>query len=404
MNPFYKCFCRTYQQCFHLALPVLPYREPVLLTSLETLPPLLQEKSISRILLITDRPIRDLGLTAPLEEALSARDIACAVFDEVVPNPTVANVEACCALYRKSGAQAMIAFGGGSAMDCAKAAGARVARPDKSVQSMGGLLKVQRKTPFLVAVPTTAGTGSETTLAAVITDPAEHHKYPINDFALIPDCAVLDYKVTLGLPPMITATTGMDALTHAVEAYIGRSTTALTRSMAEEAVTLIAQYLRRAYEDGSDVQARAKMLRASYCAGVAFTRSYVGYVHGVAHSLGGRYGVAHGLANAVILPYFLEEYGASCHKPLAKLARKAGLATEEDSNSTAAEKFIAWVREMNAAMGIPTSIPEIRREDIPALAAHAVRESNPLYPVPKLMDRQELEAMYEKLMPKEDAQ
>ena len=174
--------------------------------------------------------------------------------------------------------------------------------------------------------------------------------------------------------------------------------------MAEEAVTLIAQYLHRAYEDGSDVQARAKMLRASYCAGVAFTRSYVGYVHGAAHSLGGRYGVPHGLANAVILPYFLEEYGASCHKSLAKLARKANLATEEDSNSTAAEKFIAWVKEMNAAMSIPTSIPEIRREDIPALAAHAVRESNPLYPVPKLMDRQELEAMYEKLMPKEDAQ
>lgn len=404
MNPLYRAFCRTYQQCFHLAMPVLPYREPMLLSSLDSLPPLLQEKSIDRVLLITDAPIRSLGLTAPLEEALSARGIACAVFDEVVPNPTVSNVEACCALYRKSGAQAMIAFGGGSAMDCAKAAGARIARPDKSVQKMGGLLKVLRKTPYLIAVPTTAGTGSETTLAAVITDPSEHHKYPINDFALIPDCAVLDYRVTLGLPPMITATTGMDALTHAVEAYIGHSTTTLTRAMAEEAVTLIVQYLPRAYENGSDEQARVKMLRASYCAGVAFTRSYVGYVHGVAHSLGGRYGVPHGLANAVILPYFLEEYGASCHKSLAKLARKAGLAAQEEADSTASEKFIAWIKAQNAAMGIPTSIPEIRREDIPALAAHAVRESNPLYPVPKLMDRQALEGMYGKLMPKEDAQ
>ena len=401
MNAFFKLYCRAYQTVFRLALPVLPYREPRILGELKDLPLFLQQQKISAVLLITDKPLRALDMTRGLENDLSAHGIACAVFEDVVPNSTVQNVEDCRAAYLESGAQAMIAFGGGSVMDCAKAAGARVARPGKPVQKMGGLLKVLRKTPMLIAVPTTAGTGSETTLAAVITDPAAHHKYPINDFVLIPDYAVLDYRVTLGLPPMITATTGMDAMTHAVEAYIGRSTNALTRAMAEEAVVLIVQYLQRAWRDGSDAEARAKMLRAAYCAGIAFTRSYVGYVHGVAHSLGGRYGVPHGLANAVILPYFLEEYGPSCHKKLARLARKAGLAGGDASDSAAAQAMIDWIKQANAAMGIPTSIPEIRKEDIPAMAAYAAKESNPLYPVPKLMDRHELEAMYLKLMPKE---
>lgn len=402
MNPFSRLFCRGYQICFRLALPLLPYRQPELLTAVTDIPSLLQREHIGRALLITDAPLRALGLTQELEKALSQAGIACAVYDGVVPNPTVDNVEQCRALYLESGAQAMIAFGGGSPMDCAKAAGARIARPQKAVQAMGGLLKVPRKTPLLIAVPTTAGTGSETTLAAVITDPATHYKYPINDFALIPDAAVLDYHVTLGLPKQITATTGMDALTHAVEAYIGRSTTKLTRAMAEEAVTLIAKYLLRAYRDGQDAEARTQMLQAAYDAGIAFTRSYVGYVHGVAHSLGGQYGVPHGLANAVILPYFLEEYGPSCHKALARLARKAGIAEETSADEPAARAFIAWVWEMNRAMEIPSCIPEIRAADIPALAAHAAKESNPLYPVPKLMDAQELETMYYKLMPKED--
>ena len=402
MNPLSRLFCRGYQLCLRLTLPILPYRQPELLAAVTDIPSLLQREYVTHVLLITDAPLHTLGLTQSLEKALAEAGIVCAVYVGVVPNPTVDNVEQCRALYLESGAQAMIAFGGGSPVDCAKAAGARIARPQKPVQAMGGLLKVLRKTPLLIAVPTTAGTGSETTLAAVITDPATHYKYPINDFALIPDAAVLDYHVTLGLPKQITATTGMDALTHAVEAYIGRSTTKLTRAMAEEAVTLIAKYLLRAYRDGQDSEARTQMLRAAHDAGIAFTRSYVGYVHGVAHSLGGQYGVPHGLANAVILPYFLEEYGPSCHKALARLARKAGIAKETAADEPAAKAFIAWVWEMNRAMEIPSCIPEIRTADIPTLAAHAAKESNPLYPVPKLMNARELETMYYKLMPKED--
>lgn len=279
-------------------------------------------------------------------------------------------------------------------MDCAKVAGARIAKPKQPVSKMRGILKIHKKIPLFFAVPTTAGTGSETTLAAVITDKKSHYKYPINDFCLIPRYAVLDYKVTLGLPKNITATTGMDALTHAVEAYIGRSTTKHTRAMAEEAVILIKKSLKNAYDNGKDVEARTNMLKAAYCAGVAFTQSYVGYVHGVAHSLGGQYSTPHGLANAVILPYFLEEYGESCYKRLGKLARICGIAEKSDNNQKASEKFIHWVKQMNLSMNIPEHIDGIDEKDISKMAKHADKESNPLYPVPKLMDAKELEKMY----------
>ena len=172
--------------------------------------------------------------------------------------------------------------------------------------------------------------------------------------------------------------------------------------MSEEAAALIVRSLYRAYQNGGDMEARRDMLRAAYCAGVSFTRSYVGYVHGVAHSLGGQYGVPHGLANAVILPYFLDAYGSACHKKLGKLARIAGVAPRDASDRDASEAFIRWIREMNAAMGIPDCIKEIRTADIPEMAHHAAQESNPLYPVPVLMDERELTAMYLKLMPKKE--
>ena len=398
MNPLIRFFCRAYQLAFRAVLPVLPYTEPMQLNHLDDIVLLLREKTISSVLLVADGGVYELGLCRSLEESLAAADVSCAVYLQKTPNPTIANVEAARQAYLSAGAQAIIAVGGGSAMDCAKVAGARIAKPAQSVANMRGLLRIMKKTPLMIAVPTTAGTGSETTLAAVITDEKTHHKYPINDFPLIPDVAVLDAKLTLGLPPHITATTGMDALTHAVEAYIGRSTTAYTRAMAEEAVTLIAQNLKTAVTDGKNEAARKNMLRASFCAGVAFTRSYVGYVHGIAHSLGGQYGIAHGLANAVILPVMLRRYGAACEKPLAALAKKAGLADACLSDSQASLAFILWIEEMNRSFGLPAHFEQICREDIPQMAQRAAKESNPLYPVPLLMDQTELETIYLQLM------
>lgn len=395
MNTLRKIWCRTYQTAFRVALPLLPYREPKLLENMDAVADLLAGKGLSPVLIVTDKGISSLGLLRGLTDALDAQGVEWRVFDEVTANPTIHNVEAARQMYLDEGCKALIAFGGGSSMDCAKACGARIVRPKKPVQKMRGLLQVMHRLPTLIAVPTTAGTGSETTLAAVITDSETKHKYPINDFSLIPHYAVLDPDVTAGLPAGLTATTGMDALTHAVEAYIGRSTTAHTRAMAIEAVQLIRQYLKRAYDNGQDLEARAKMLRAAYCAGIAFTQSYVGYVHGVAHSLGGQYGLPHGLANAIILPWFLEEYGPACHHRLGELARKTGVAPADASDAEAAGIFIAWVREMNDSMGIPRTVDCIQPEDIPQMAAHADQESNPLYPVPKLMDAEELAHMYD---------
>ena len=263
---------------------------------------------------------------------------------------------------------------------------------------MKGILKVRRRLPLLIAIPTTAGTGSETTLAAVITDAETRHKYAINDFPLIPKYAVLDPKVTRSLPPFITATTGMDALTHAVEAYIGNSTTPGTRKDALMAVALIFRNLDDAYEDGSNLEARANMLKASYYAGCAFTKSYVGYVHAVAHSLGGEYNVPHGLANAILLPFVLEAYGPAVHQKLSELAVAAGLSDENTPKEESAGRFIDAIKAMKKRFKIDDTISNIREEDIPKLAHYADKEANPLYPVPVLMNAKELESFYRLLM------
>jgi len=399
MPMFKQIYCRLFQFIFRLALPILPYREPELLTSVKEIKKILKEKQICSVLLVTDNGIRSFGLTTELENDLKNSKIKLAVFDEVVPNPTITNIEDGLKIYKEKNCQAIIAFGGGSVMDCAKIIGARVVKPNQPVRKMKGLLKILKKLPLLFAVPTTAGTGSETTLAAVITDDKTHHKYPINDFCLIPKYAVLDYKTTLNLPQGLTSTTGLDALTHAVEAYIGRSTTKYTRLKAESAIKLVHGNLLECYTNGKNAKARENMLIASYDAGIAFTRSYVWYVHAVAHSLGGKYGVPHGLANAVILPYFLEFYEHKIYKKLAKLSYMLNLASNEENKKVASGKFIDWIKSLNEKMNIPTNIKELKVEDISELAVKADKEGNPLYPVPILLSAKQLEQMYKNLLP-----
>ncbi len=393
--PFFKrLFCRGFQFVFKIAIPFLPYRRPAILKSAAEATETLKRAGADKILLVTDPGVYGLGLTGELESLCRQAGVSVFVYHDTAANPTVSDAEAARELYERNGCKAIVAFGGGSAIDCAKAAGARVVNPKKPLAKMKGVLRIFKKLPLLVAVPTTAGTGSETTLAAVITDDETRHKYPINAFCLIPRYALLDEKVTFGLPPFFTAATGMDALTHAVEAYIGNSTTRETRAAAEEAVLLIFRYLPRAYENGSDAEARRGMQRAAYLAGVAFTKSYVGYAHALAHALGGKYNTPHGLANAVILPYFLKAYGLSAAPRLARLALKTGIARPEDDFKTAARKFIDRIESLNAKMGIPRTLNCIRAEDIPALARHAAKEANPLYPVPRLMTEEELKTMY----------
>lgn len=377
-----------------MALPLLPYRNPRTRNSIDDIPEILRQRKCSRVLLVTDGGLVKAGLAKMVEDVLKSAGIEYITYSDTVPNPTIDNVEAARKLYLDNKCQAFIALGGGSPMDCAKGAAARVVRPHKTIPEMKGIIKVRRRLPLLIAIPTTAGTGSETTVAAVITDAVKQHKYPVNDFCLIPPYAIHDYRLTTGLPKHITSTTGMDALTHAVEAYIGNSTTSETRHAAEEAVRLINQYLYRAYTDGSDAEARQWMLHASFKAGLAFSKSYVGYVHAVAHSLGGKYGTPHGLANAVLLPIILREYGSAVYKKLARLARNSGVVASGLEDEETAKRFIAWIQEMNDKMDIPRTIEAIKEEDIPEMAAHADAEANPLYPVPVLMDQKELEHLY----------
>lgn len=398
MNRFRKMYCRTFQTVFKIALPFLPYRKPKIVGSVKALPEILKKRKCENVLIITDAGIRKLGLTQRLEKVLAKNEIPYTIYDRTVANPTTENVAEAVELYRANDCRAIIGFGGGSSMDCAKATGARIAKPHQSLAKMKGILKVHKRLPLLIAIPTTAGTGSETTLAAVITDAQTRYKYAINDFPLIPRYAVLDPKVTLSLPPAITASTGMDALTHAVEAFIGNSTTYGTRKDALLAVKLIFENLDTVYNDGSNLDARRNMLHASFYAGCAFTKSYVGYVHAVAHSLGGQYNVPHGYANAVILPMVLEAYGSAVYKKLDKLAVEAGIADPEDSYEEGAKKFIQAIKDMKLRFHIGNTIPEILEEDIPKLAHYADKEANPLYPVPVLMNARELENFYYGLM------
>lgn len=395
-------YYRLYQGVFRVAVNFLDWTPPKIISgpgSVKELPSVIKSKGLKKMMIVTDKGLMSLNLLDGLFEGLKAEGIDYVVYDKTQPNPSIDNIEEVRTLYLDNGCEGFIAFGGGSPMDCAKAAGARVARPNKTVQKMRGQLKVIKKLPPFFAVPTTAGTGSETTLAAVVTDTKTHEKYALNDPRLRPGYAVLDPELTVGLPPHITSTTGMDALTHAVEAYIGHSNTKETSAKAEQATKMIFENLETAYNNGSDIHAREQMLLASHYAGIAFTRAYVGNVHAIAHNLGGFYGVPHGLANAIILPYVLDYYGDTAYERLARLSEFAGVAKDGQSDEEKAKAFIQEIRDMNARMNIPDKIDKIQESDIPTIAQRALKEANPLYPVPKIMDLEDCMGVIRRLMP-----
>lgn len=384
-------YYRAYQKVMKVMLYFLDWSEPQLLTgpgSIRKLPAVIKEKGIGKIMIVTDKGLMSLNLLDGLFEELTNAGISYVVYDGVQPNPSIENIEEAREMFVTNGCEAMIAFGGGSPMDCAKAACARVVRPNKTIPQMRGVMKVMHKLPPFFAVPTTAGTGSETTVAAVVSNTQTHEKYAINDPCLRPKFAVLDPELTTGLPQKITSTTGLDALTHAVEAYIGKSNVPSTRDYAEKATKLIFENLETCYNDGKNVEARGQMLLASFYAGMAFTRAYVGYVHAIAHNLGGMYGIPHGLANAVILPHMLDEYGSAIYPQLAKLADIVGI--QGQTVEEKAKGFIAEIKAMNERMSIPTGFEQIKDEDVPTIVERAMKEAHPLYPTPVIFDADRL--------------
>ena len=399
MNILKQFYCRVFQFGFKVAIPMLPYRNPFVLHSITQVPGYLKQNGCSSVLLVTDRSIRGFGITKHLEELLKNENIRLTVYDGVTPNPTVAEVEEARGLYLAHKCNALIGFGGGSSMDTAKAVGALIARPDARLSDLGGMLRVWKQTPLTIAIPTTAGTGSETTVAAIVQDQDTKHKYALMDFPLIPDAAVLDPENTRTVPPAVTAGTGADVIVHAVEAYIGNSTTKITRREALRAVRLSFKYLRRAYRNGNDMKARRGMARASYLAGAAFTVSYVGYAHAVSHSLSGRYNVPHGQTCGILLPYVLRSYGKKINPQLHALAIAAGVASKYTAEDEAARKFLDALDKLWKDIGIPSKVKELKEMDIEALARQADKEGNPVYPVPRLMNAKELEKFYRAVLP-----
>lgn len=396
-----KLYCRIYQFLMKVGMNFIKWKKPVMISGADAvseIPDILKEKNVSSVLIVTDKGIVSFKLHERLLKVLKENKIDYVIYDKTVPNPTIDNIEEGLGLYKENGCGAIITIGGGSPMDCAKGIGARASNPNKTISKMRGLLKVKKRPPLLIAIPTTAGTGSETTVAAVITDGETHEKYAINDPKLVPDYAVLDPNLTVSLPASLTATTGMDALTHAVEAYIGNSNTKETKQNAVMAVKLIFRNLTKAVKDGKDLEARENMQKAAFMAGVAFTRAYVGNVHSIAHTLGGEYSVPHGLANAIILPKVLEFYGKSIYKKIYKLCEEAEILTIHKNPKERCEAFIAKIYEMNKLYDIPTQVEKLKKEDINKLAKRAYAESNPLYPVPKIMSVQDFEKIYDELL------
>lgn len=400
MDIFRRIIFRTVQKALYLMSCFIPWKEPELIKyagALKELPQKIKGDGFLSVFIVTDKNLMKLGLLNSLFEGLDGQGIKYSLYDGTEPNPTIKNIEEAFKLYTESGSQAIIAFGGGSPMDCAKGVGMKVARPDKSIEDFRGYLKVMERIPYLYAIPTTAGTGSETTITAVFANPDTREKFAVTDPYLRPKCAVLDANLTVSLPPHITSTTGMDALTHAVEAYIGKSNTKSTKSDAGKAVRLVFQNIEKAYADGTDIDARQNMLEASYHAGLAFTRAYVGYVHAIAHNLGGMYKTAHGFANAVLLPYVIESFGKPAHKKLANLADVAGLNTSGKTTGEKAEMFIEAVRDLNKQLNIPSKFDMIKDDDVSIIAKRAYKEGNPMYPVPRIFTVKEFETVIRKV-------
>ena len=350
------------------------------------IPDILKKLKVKKVLVVTGRHV-GASIAPPIIENIRAAGIGAVHYSEVSANPSSNTVYEIRDMFIKEGCDGFLAIGGGSPIDAAKGAACLTVKKGKTLNDLAGLLKVLKKIPPFVAVPTTSGTGSETTIAAVITDSETHHKYPIMDPAIIPLYAVMDPELVVDLPQKTTSTTGMDALTHAVESYISW-TNRPEKSIryAEESTVLIFKYLEKAYNDGADLEARQKMMEAAFKAGWSFGRTGVGNVHAIAHTLGGLYNTPHGLANAVILPIVLEDYGPAVYDRLARLAELTAV-KNDGTNEEKAKAFIAEIYAMNKRMGIPTGFDMIEDKDIPQMCIWAEKEANPTYPVPVIYDK-----------------
>jgi alcohol dehydrogenase len=348
-----------------------------------------------KVLIVTDKPLRSLGIVDQVIAPLLESGVELAYYDGVLPDPTYDQVAAGVAVAKAQGTQVILAIGGGSAIDAAKIIAAS-ATSDESPKDWVGFGKVKHQVLKLYVVPTTSGTGSEATMGAVISDAQTHQKGVISGRTLLPLTTALDPDLMLGLPPHITAATGMDALTHAIEAYIGVWERGSRLEDARIGVKLVFDNLAAAYRDGSNREARAGMAMGAYYAGLAINQVNVGNVHAIAHQLGGKYGIPHGLANALVLPHVLEFCHQEAAPRLAELAILVGLGKAGEAQGQLAHRFIQAVRNLRTEVGVPDHSDKLRREDFDAIAELAIAEGDG-YPVPRLLDKPSILAILGKI-------
>lgn len=340
---------------------------------------------VRKLLLVTDKPLRDLGIVDQATAALAGTGVEMVIFDGVEPNPTYDQVMGGRKLMLEHGCEAVLAIGGGSSIDAAKIIAAS-ASSEEDPKTWVGFGKVKHDVPKLYAIPTTSGTGSEATMGAVISDSESREKGVISGGSLLPAAVALDSDLMLGMPAPITAATGIDALTHAIEAYICVWDRGTRKEHAAMATRLIFRHLRDAVADGGNREARDAMAMAAYYAGIAINQVNVGNVHAIAHQIGGKYGIPHGLANALVLPHVLEFCRAESGEELAELALLVEVGTDGESTDVLAGKFIDAVVQLRADVGLPETSDKIRAEDYDYLADLAYKECEG-YPVPKLLER-----------------
>ncbi len=383
-----------------VAAAVIPMPKPTLFTGADSSLELCRaigQLGMQKVLIVSDEVLVKIGLLDPLLAELEKSGVDYVVYDGILPDPTYDQVERGLQILKDNQCEAILAVGGGSPIDASKAIAAR-ATNNKPLEKMAGLFKLRRAPLPFFAIPTTAGTGSEVTIVSVVSDPETHQKTPIIDPKLVPMMAALDGKLMQGLPPAVTAATGMDALTHAIESFISVNATAETEAYSIAATRLIMENLEIAVKDGSNLEARQNMAMASYYAGLAFTKASVGYVHAIAHNFGARYATPHGLANSIVLPHVLEYSKDSIVDRLAELATVSGLKKGRESKTQLANKFITRIRGMLKEFDIPEHLESLKQEDIPTIAKQALEEAHMNYPVPKYMNQKTCETLLSRMV------
>ena len=356
------------------------------------------ELGFKKALIVTDKVLGQIGIVKKVTDVLDNKDIEYAIYDETKPNPTVKNVNDGLALLKEKECDFVISLGGSSAHDCAKGI-ALLATNGGEIKDYEGVDKSKKPQLPMVGINTTAGTGSEMTLFAIITDEERHIKMALVDKHLTPIIAVNDPMLMLAMPKSLTAATGMDALTHAIEAYVSTSATPITDACAEKAIELISNYLVNAVENGQDVEARDMMAYAEYLAGMAFNNASLGYVHAMAHQLGGFYNLPHGVCNAILLPHVQEYNKATSASRLAKIAKIMGGNIEGLTDEQGADLCIDMIKSLSQTVGIPEGLGVlgVKESDFETLATNALNDACSLTN-PRKGNLEEVIAIFKKAM------